>query len=443
MTLIAKKVHGSVPERLRRFVAEHLEALEPGLSVLETSLRLGRSTVDVVAVDGKQTLVLVAVADVADVTMLISTLDAYIWCLAFPDNMRRLYPNAAIAATRPPRVVFVAAQIPAAFLELVERLSVINPECHELAPATDREDAMTASAATAAALTPAVRPTAEAVAELPLAAAVLRVPDIEAQPEPALEPVALQPAARLSAGFDAAVARQWESFLAESAVAAPAPPAGPQAPVAASTPTWPPRVPPHRLLSGAPNGQPSNGQAPPTHATSAPASNGHLADGHAANGHASNGHQAIAHHASASTETDGPITRSALANAHVASGKAGNRPAPIAHAAEAVLAQAMRAAEPAPVEHAAVNLGVRPRVEAPAAPAVPTAPAAPAAPAEPAVPTAPAAPRAAAEPKPAAPRPAHEETRTVNHPALQALRFPKSGVSRQWQEFLDQLAANQ
>jgi hypothetical protein len=31
----------------------------------------------------------------------------------------------------------------------------------------------------------------------------------------------------------------------------------------------------------------------------------------------------------------------------------------------------------------------------------------------------------------------------VNHPALQALRFPKSGVSRQWQEFLDQLAANQ
>jgi len=119
----------------------------------------------------------------------------------------------------------------------------------------------------------------------------------------------------------------------------------------------------------------------------------------------------------------------------------------VAHAAEALLAQAIRAAEPAPVEHAAVNLGVRPRVEDPAAPAAP-APPTTAPVAQPAAPKAapepkPAAPRAVAEPKPAAPRPAHEETRTVNHPALQALRFPKSGVSRQWQEFLDQLAANQ
>jgi hypothetical protein len=441
MALIAKKVQGSVPERLRRFVAENLEALEPGLNVLETSLRLGRSAVDVVAVDGKQTLVLVAVAEVADASMLISTLDAYIWCLAFPDNMRRLYPDAAIAATRPPRVVFVAAQMPAAFLDLIERLSMINPECHELAAVPDGEDAPTVSAATVAGPTLAVRPTVEAGAELPLAVTEPRLADVETEPEPEL----LQAAARLSAGFDAAVARQWESFLVESPVGGSERQAEPQTPVAASTATWPPRVPPYRPLNGVPTAQPSNGQTPTMQTTSAAASNGHLTNDRAANGQPTNGHQAIVI-APAGSETDGPISLSVLANGHAANSKAGSGQASVAHAAEALLAQAIRAAEPAPVEHAAVNLGVRPRVEAPAALAAPAPP--PAAPvAQPALKATPepkpAAPRAVAEPKPAAPSPAHDETRTVNHPALQALRFPKSGVSRQWQEFLDQLAANQ
>jgi hypothetical protein len=258
--------------------------------------------------------------------------------------------------------------------------------------------------------------------------------------------VLLQAAARLSAGFDAAVARQWESFLVESPGGGSERQAEPQTPVAASTTTWPPRVPPYRPLNGVPTGQPSNGQTPTMQTTSAEASNGHLTNDHAANDHATDGHQAIVL-APAGSETDGPISRSALANGHGANGKAGNGQPPVAHAAEALLAHAIRAAEPAPVEHAAVNLGVRLRVEAPAAPAAP-APPTTAPVAQPAAPKAapepkPAAPRTVAEPKPAAPRPAHEETRTVNHPALQALRFPKSGVSRQWQEFLDQLAANQ
>ncbi len=350
MALITRKVQGG-PERLRHFVAENLEALEPGLNVLETSLRLGRSTVDVVAVDGKQTLVLVAVAEVADAAMLISTLDAFIWCLAFPDNMRRLYPDVAIATTRPPRVVLVATQMPAAFLDLAERLSVINPECHELAAVPESEDAPTAGATTAADPTSVVRPTGEPVAELPLAITEV-----------------LPSAARLSAGFDAAVSRQWESFLVESPVGGPQQPADSEMPVAESSAPWPP----HHLANGTPTGQRSNGHA----------------------AHATNGHPAIALDLPGS-ESEAPIRRSVLA------------------------------AEPAPVEHAAVNLGVR-RPEAPAASAAKPAPS-----------------RVVAEPKPATSRPAQEETRTVNHPALQALRFPKSGVSRQWQEFLDQLAANQ
>src|SRR5688572_13118817 len=133
MAPITRKPQGTVQDRIRTFVAEHAETIEPGLTVLETSLRLGRTTIDVVALDAKQTLVLVVAGEVADEKMLINTLDAYIWCLAFPDNVRRLYPNASIAVTRPPRVIVVAENIPDTFLELAEGLSVVHVECQELA----------------------------------------------------------------------------------------------------------------------------------------------------------------------------------------------------------------------------------------------------------------------------------------------------------------------
>jgi hypothetical protein len=434
---------------LRQFVAENLEALEPGLRVLETSLRLGRSTVDVIAVDGKQTLVLVSVAEVADVTTMITALDAYIWCLAFADNVRRLYPDAAIATARPPRLVFVAAKVPPAFLDLLERLSVIDPECHELAPANEREDAEPAATDVRAALAASARPSVDD--------GLVAVSEVEDAPEP--EPVAVaKPAVvRLSAGFDAAVARQWESFHADEAIAVPAVPAEPPAPVPASTPTWPPRAQQiHAESAASTNGEPSNSHIQRAPAPSAPATKAHAVNGHATNRHATtenavsghtNGHAVSPHaarphaangHATkapVSVEIEAPVSRSTVANGHAGNGKEANVKSPLAQAAEALLAQAIHAAEPNHVEHAAVNLGVRPRAEAPAAPVAPAAPAAPA-------PAAPA-PRAAAEPKPAAQRAGNDETRTVNHPALQALRFPKSGVSRQWQEFLDQLAANQ
>ena len=53
MPVIARKKQAPAQDRIRAIVAEHLEMLEPGLSVLETSLRLGRTTIDVVAVDAK------------------------------------------------------------------------------------------------------------------------------------------------------------------------------------------------------------------------------------------------------------------------------------------------------------------------------------------------------------------------------------------------------
>jgi hypothetical protein len=317
MGLTVRKVQAGAEDRIRSLVTEHAESLEPGLSVLETSLRLGRTTIDVVALDAKQTLVLVVAADVADEKMLVSTLDAYVWCLAFPENLQRLHPNVSIATKRPPRVIFVAERIPDTFMDLVERLSVVPVECqevsapsHTVAPKVRVMPVTPAAPVNVAPVNPVAAPTA--------------APSRRIGPVP------------VTAGFDAGVASQWESFLAEGA-----------------------------------------------------ATNGH------ANGH-SNGH----------------------ANGSV------SRPAPIAAPAPAqpmpspALAQATRAAEAAPP---------------PAAPQPAAAQPAPAASA--ATPAAPAAPAA----KPEAP--ADPEAPGVNHPALESLKFPKGGVSRQWQDFLDQLAA--
>jgi hypothetical protein len=138
MTLIARKPSSAKQERLRRFVAQHAEALEPGLQIIEAGLRLGRTGVDLVAADARQTLVLIGVASVATDKMLVGMLDAYIWCLQFPDGLRRICPDAPIAFTRPPRLVVVAEEVPEAFMELVGCLS-FEVECHELAADAARD----------------------------------------------------------------------------------------------------------------------------------------------------------------------------------------------------------------------------------------------------------------------------------------------------------------
>lgn len=355
MAPIGKKSREAASEQLRGFVAANLETLEPGLKVLDTSLTLGRSTVDVVAVDHKQTLVLVAVAEVADVPMLVTALDAYIWCLAFPERMRQLYPDADIATTRPPRLVFVAARMPGAFLDLVERLSVINLECHELAEAPDMGDRTTAGETAAAAGSfDETEPASPEAAN-------------ESEPQP--------------------VSSESESLFGDAGTATPLS----HAPAAEPTRTWPTRASPVGSRRDTSDVAPTNGKAGRGHEIATPGLNGRAANGYGVNGHATNG--------------------------HAANGHAGNARPPIGHAAEALLAQAIRAAAPALIEHAAVDLGAASRLGIAGRPA------------------------ASAKPVPA--RPVVEETRMVNHPALQALRFPKSGVSRQWQEFLDQLAANQ
>lgn len=187
MTLIARK-HSSVKqERLRRFVAEHVDALEPGLQIVEAGLRLGRTVVDLVAADARQTLVLISVGTMATERMLIGILDAYIWCLQFPDGLRRLCPDAPIAFTRPPRLVVVAEEVPEAFMELVGCLS-FEVECHELArePKGDVDTPAAAVEAPVPEALVAASPAPDPTPATPVA------PMAGDEPVPVVEPTALE-----------------------------------------------------------------------------------------------------------------------------------------------------------------------------------------------------------------------------------------------------------
>jgi hypothetical protein len=345
MGLVVRKVQGGAQDRIRSLVADHAQSLEAGLTVLDTSLRLGRTTIDVIALDAKQNLVLVVAGEVADAKMLVGTLDAYVWCLAHPESIQRRYPAASIAITRPPRVIFVAERIPDTFIELLEQLSAVPVECQELhTPASPQTPALPARPKVEAPVAPMV-PVAPVIEVAPVIAAPAPVTPAPTAPSQRLAP------AQIAAWLDAGLAQQRGRSVANGSSAA-------------------------SLTNGHSNGH-VNGSA---------------------NGHAS-------------------------------------APTPAQPLSSPTLAQAMRSAE-ATIEHAAGNLGA-PQVTKSPAPQTTVASVAPVA--SPANGTAPAPAVKAATPAAKSATPAEPDA--ANHPALESLKFPKGGVSRQWQDFLDQLAA--
>src|SRR5437773_2035545 len=92
---------------LQALVVEHVESLETGLKIVDERALLGRGAVDLVAVDAEGRLVLIAAAFTADDTMLLRMLEAFAWCLDYPEIVGRLYAVDAGALAAPPRVVFV------------------------------------------------------------------------------------------------------------------------------------------------------------------------------------------------------------------------------------------------------------------------------------------------------------------------------------------------
>jgi hypothetical protein len=483
---------------LEKLVAENVEGIEPGLKIVDSRLLLGQAAIDLVGLDTRGSLVLIALDFTPDEGLLLRVMDAYSWCLEYPDTIRRLYPMAQLSASRPPRILFIVERITDSFLRRIKQLSVVEIDCLEF-----RHFEMNGASAVYFDLverlrksTPAVL-TAEAVAAFPAAAPIAVVappapvvaavaPLVASSAPPIMEaavpvappvapavvpaPVAQVPAAPPVVALVAASTVR-EPLVLQFAAAAPAesptnvePPVLVEQPVEAELPVKveePVTVePPVEIAINAP------APAWPPLVLESPL-----------NGAA---HAVI-------EATIEEIARPALVignEAETVDAYATVAPAPVPEPVSELVVEMM------PVESALEAVSPEPfvRIEAPVepepvvpalAPALPVwakpqapvgvgrpyffaqaskggtlieIPAAPASvastieepivqitPAVPAPPPVPAAPVAAAAPvapaKPAAPQVNDE------HPALESLSFPKDGLSRQWLEFLSQLGA--
>src|SRR5215831_15892037 len=95
-------------QQLGTLVAENLDAIESGLEMIGSNLNLGRASIELVALD-------------AEDTMLLRALEAYAWCLDYPESLRKLVP-ASSQAGWPPRVVFVAERLLESFVRKMRLL---------------------------------------------------------------------------------------------------------------------------------------------------------------------------------------------------------------------------------------------------------------------------------------------------------------------------------
>src|SRR3989442_5524054 len=131
MKLTFKRREAKSLHDLGTLVAENADAIEPGLQILSSSLNLGRTSVDLAAIDHTHTPVLVALALTADDALLVRALEAYAWCLEDPESVQRLVA-ANVQPQSPPRVVFVAERLLQLFLRKLRLLQVFFLHCFEL-----------------------------------------------------------------------------------------------------------------------------------------------------------------------------------------------------------------------------------------------------------------------------------------------------------------------
>ena len=115
---------------LEQLVAENADGVEPGLKVIDSRLLLGQAAIDLVGLDGRGSLALIALDFSADDGLLLRVMDAYSWCLEYPDTLRRLYPMAR-ASSGPPRILFIVEKMTDAFLRRVKQLSFLEIDCFE------------------------------------------------------------------------------------------------------------------------------------------------------------------------------------------------------------------------------------------------------------------------------------------------------------------------
>ena len=131
MSFVVKKRDLTDPAQLQALIVEHADDLERGLTILDSRLLLGQATIDLVAVDADGMLVLIALGLVADEAMFLKAVEAYSWCLEYPEAIRRLHPTVQVSSTQPPRVMFVVERMPDAFHRKIKQLGFPEVDCVE------------------------------------------------------------------------------------------------------------------------------------------------------------------------------------------------------------------------------------------------------------------------------------------------------------------------
>jgi len=131
MKVAVRKLQIEDAAKLQLLVAENIDAIEPGLVVLDSRLLLGHATIDVVGLDGNGALVLIAIGLTANEEMLLKAVEAYSWCREYPESLERLYPSCIISDERPPRLIFVVERMPDAFQRKIKQLGFPEVDCVE------------------------------------------------------------------------------------------------------------------------------------------------------------------------------------------------------------------------------------------------------------------------------------------------------------------------
>jgi hypothetical protein len=130
MKLTFKRREVSDLQHLRTLVADNCDAMESGLKILASNLNLGRTNVEIAALDAQQCPVLFVLGLTADDAMLVRALEAYAWCLEYPESVQRLVP-ASTQLGWPPRIVFVAERLLEAFVRKMRLLNFSAVDCFE------------------------------------------------------------------------------------------------------------------------------------------------------------------------------------------------------------------------------------------------------------------------------------------------------------------------
>src|SRR6266404_9263667 len=117
-------------QHLRTLVLDNVDSMEPGLEILASNLNLGRTNIELAALDAQSCPILFVLGLTADDAMLVRALEAYAWCLEYPESVQRLVP-ANLQLGWPPRIVFVAERLLEAFVRKLRLLNFSSVDCFE------------------------------------------------------------------------------------------------------------------------------------------------------------------------------------------------------------------------------------------------------------------------------------------------------------------------